>query len=69
MLQSWNQLENRRGKDNEMLRRVWKTVETKAGKTEVAKTKGRRERREKEKETKRERVEERRKEKEKTKEE
>ena len=41
--QSWDWLENRRGEDDEVPRRVWKTVETKAGKSEMAKTKRRRE--------------------------
>jgi len=36
-------LENRRGKDDEILRRVWKVVETKAEETRVAEVKGERE--------------------------
>jgi len=41
--QSWNQLGNRRGKNNEMSRGVWITVETEAGKIRVVKVKRRRE--------------------------
>ena len=36
-----NKLENRRGKDDEMPRRVWKAVETDSGKIRVAETKRR----------------------------
>ena len=39
LLQFWNWLENRGSKVNKMFREVWKAVETKAGKTRVAKTK------------------------------
>ena len=42
-LQFWGWLENRRGKDDEILRRVWKVVETKAEETRVAEVKGERE--------------------------
>jgi len=35
-------LENRRGQDNEMSRRVWKTVETSAREVGIGETKGRR---------------------------
>ena len=34
-------MEDRRSKNDKVFRRVWKTVEAKAGKTVVAKTKGR----------------------------
>jgi len=34
-------LKNRRGEDNEVFRRVWKAVETKAGETRIAKAKKR----------------------------
>ena len=56
--QSWDWLENRRGEDDEVPRRVWKTVETKAGKSEMAKTKRRREKGRKWNEIKGERIEE-----------
>ena len=36
-LQFWDQLENRRNKDNEMSGRMWEVVETKARKTRVSK--------------------------------
>jgi len=52
-------LENRRGEDDKVLRRVWKTVEAKVGKIMVVKTKERREKRGRGKETRREGVEER----------
>ena len=55
--QSWDWLEDRRSRDDEVSRRMWKTVEAKAGKTKVAKTKRRREERGREKETRRERAE------------
>ena len=45
--QFWNQLENRRGKNDEMSRGVWITVETEAGKIRVVKVKRRREKRRK----------------------
>ena len=38
--QSRNRLEDRRGKDDKMPRRVWKTVETNAGKIGVTETEG-----------------------------
>ena len=43
--QSWNWLENRGGENNKVSKRVWKVVETKAGKTGVAEAKERREKR------------------------
>ena len=50
--QSWDWLENEKSEDDEVSRRVWKVVETKAEKNGVAKTKRRR------KEIRRERSEE-----------
>ena len=38
-LAHYNWLENRRGKDNEVPKRVWKIAETKTGKIQVVKTK------------------------------
>ena len=43
MLQFWDQLENRRSKDNKMFERMWEIAETKTRKTRMAKTKGKRE--------------------------
>jgi len=40
-------LENGRGEDNEVPRRVWKAVETKLGETRMAEEKGRRKKKEK----------------------
>ena len=40
-LQSGDQLRNRRSEDNKMSGRVWKAVEIKARKAQMAKTKGR----------------------------
>ena len=42
ILQSWDWLEDWKSKDNEMSRRVWKTVETKVGKTKIVEVEGRR---------------------------
>ena len=36
ILQSWDWLKNWRSKNNEMSRRVWKTVETEVEKTKIA---------------------------------
>ena len=55
--QFWNWLEDRRGEDNKMSRRVWKAVEIKIRKTRVAKTKRKREERGRGKETREERTE------------
>ena len=41
--QFWGWLENRGGKDDEILKRVWKAAETKAKKTRVAEIKEERE--------------------------
>ena len=43
-LQFWDQLENRRNKDNEMSGRMWEVVETKARKVRMVKVERRRER-------------------------
>ena len=45
MPQFWDWLENRRGEDNKMSRRVWETVETKTGKIRMAEAEERRKRR------------------------
>jgi len=50
-------LENRRGKNDEMSRGVWITVETKAGKIRVVKAKRGREKKKKKKGTRREEAE------------
>ena len=42
-LQSWDQLKDRRSKDNKMFREIWKAVETEARKIGVVKAKERRE--------------------------
>ena len=56
-------MENRRGKDNEISRRMWKTIETKAKKVGVGKTKERRKERRRREEKRREGVEKKQKEK------
>ena len=66
--QSWDWLENRKGKDDEVSKGVWKIVEAKAGKTMVAKIKRREEKREKRKEMRRNRAKKKRIKEEKTKE-
>ena len=53
-IQSRDRLEDRRGKDDEIFREVWKTVETNAGKIGVAETKGERGKRGSRKETRKE---------------
>ena len=55
--QSWDWLENRKGKNDKVSKGVWKIVEAKAGKTVVAKIKRREEKREKRKEMRRNRAE------------
>ena len=50
--QFWGWLENRGGKDDEILRRVWKVVETKAEEIRVVKVKEEREKKEEEKKEK-----------------
>jgi len=55
-LQSWNWLKNRRGEDDKLSRRVWKAVETKAGKVRVAEAERGREKGRKRKEVRREGV-------------
>ena len=52
--QFWDQLENRRGKDDEMSRRMWEVVETKARKVGVAKVERRREEAKEKEKTKKE---------------
>ena len=59
--QSQNWLENRRSKNNKMLRRVWKVAETEVGKIRVVKTKWGRKEETRKKETRREGAKERRK--------
>ena len=45
--QSWGWLENRKGKNDKILKRVWKAVETKAKETRVAEIKEEREKKKK----------------------
>ena len=40
ILQSWNLFENRRSKDDEVFKRIWKTVKTEAGKIGVVEAEG-----------------------------
>ena len=54
-LQSRNRLEDGRGKDDEMFRGVWKTVETNTDKIRVAETEGERSKGESRKEMRRKR--------------
>ena len=58
-LQSWDQLENRRSKDDEVPERMWEAVEAEAGKVRVVETKRRREERRSKKKTRREGTEKR----------
>ena len=55
MSQSQDWLENRRDKNDEVFRRMWKAMETKAGKVRMAKAKEREEKEEKIKEVRKER--------------
>ena len=57
LLQFWNWLENKRGRDNKISRRVWKVVKTKTEKVRIAKAKREREKGRRRKETRREKRE------------
>ena len=57
MLQSWNQLEDRRSKNNKVSKGMWEAIETKAEKVRLAEAKGGRRKRKKEKETRRQEIE------------
>ena len=56
MPQSWNQLENKRGKNDKISRWVWKVVEDKADDARMAEAEGERTKERKDAEIKEERV-------------
>jgi len=57
MLQSQDQLENRRSKNNKVSREMWEAMKTKAGEVRLAEEKGRKRKKRKEKETRGKRME------------
>ena len=56
LAQSRNRLDNRRGKDDKMFRRVWKAVEANTGKIGVAEIEGEKSRKEMRKEKEKEKA-------------